>query len=212
MKTRGLRQLTAFLAGCVLVSSSATAQEQRTSGEDPALRSQMEAFVRARQVGDLAVLAQFHTAGQLQTMQDTLSKRYSNFRSRFPASEPAASDQDFRSFINDVFPGARDALIAALGRAFQHLSHAENRTAALEILALLYQFPREPWVVKNSSCSFARSEGNHFVYFLTEEWNSPNHESGVPRRFVVQWVNANGQWLLEDVSTYSVASSSIDNR
>ena len=136
MKTR----LTAFLAACVLVSSSATAQEQRTSttpgaaGEDPGLRTQMDAFVRARQLGDLAVLAQFHTAGQLQTMQDTLIKRYASFRSRFPAGEPVGSDLDFRAFITEVFPAASDGLIAALGRAFQHLKHEENRTAALEIL------------------------------------------------------------------------------
>ena len=201
MKTRALRQLTAFLAGWVLAISSATAQEQqRTPGEDPALRSQMDAFIKARQAGDLAVLAQFHTETQLQTMQDTLGKRYAYYRSRFPSSEPVANDAEFRTFITELFPGASDGLIAAVGRAFQHLSHEQSRNAALEVLALLYQFPRGPWVVKSSSCAVARSGDGRFTYVLTEEWNAPHAEMRVPRQFVVEWVNANGQWLLEDVS------------
>ena len=199
MKTRVLRQLTAFLSACVLASSAATAQEQSTSGEDPALRSQMEALIKARQAGDLAVLARFHTTEQLQTMQDTLSKRYATYHSRFPSSEPTATDQDFRAFVAEVFPGASDALLIALGRAFQHASQGDNRGAALEILAARYHFPRGQWVVKNSTCTFARAEGNRILYVLTEEWNAPHAEMRVPKRFVVEWVNANGQWLLDDV-------------
>jgi hypothetical protein len=167
----------------------------------------MEALIKARQAGDVAVLAQFHTAAQLQMMQDTLSKRYANYRGRFPSSEPVATDQEFRSFITELFPEASDGLIAALARAFQHISHGENRSAALEILALLYQFPRGPWVVKSSSCAFARADGNRFVYYLTEEWNAPHAELRQPKQFVVEWVNANGQWLLEDVSQRAVALS-----
>jgi hypothetical protein len=159
----------------------------------------MEALIKARQAGDLAVLAKFHTAAQMQTMQDTLSKRYAYYHSRFPSSEPSATDEGFRTFVTEVFPGASDALVAALGRAFQHASQGDNRGAALEVLALLYHFPRSPWIVKNSSCSFAKAEGNRFVYVLTEEWNAPHAEMRVPKKFVVEWVNANGQWLLDDV-------------
>jgi hypothetical protein len=29
----------------------------------------------------------------------------------------------------------------------------------------------------------------------------------MPKQFIVEWVNANGQWLLEDVSSRAVAFS-----
>lgn len=186
----------------LVASSVAAAQDAASAYEDPAVRAQMTAFVRAREFGDLTALRQFHSAATLNVVEDSARNRAARFMALNPSSRLAATDPAFKQFVGNIISVTpSNQLLETLARAYNLTRQGDSENeAALIILSWSDRFAFSPLVVSGTSFSFARFDNGYAIYYLSENWVIPVSNEAIPKRFVVRWyLSQDRMWRVVDV-------------
>src|SRR5687768_1725928 len=177
-----------ILVGLFSPSRNARSQTSAT-GEDPALRSRMESFARAREFGDIDVFKTLHSASNLPEVRDSLRAKYARFKKSLPLTPLSSTDPAFRRFVLQYFEGPpdkalEDRMVETFARAYALLDGKDSLRAAFVLLADYHDFPPASVVVSKSEFSFARGDSSQATYYLSEDWELPVTKLRIPKRYI----------------------------